>query len=89
MGKTFEIKARLFVKKDGSVRAVRNVDDANRSLRPAGYNAQEGEQTIAVNIELPASFFEDRLKINLAVPESANENNDIKMKYDDKSGSWS
>ena len=89
MSKTFEIKARLFVKKDGSVRAVRNMDAANSAFRPAGYNAQEGEQSVAVNIELPASFFEDRLKISLAVPENANENNDIKMKYDDKSGSWS
>jgi hypothetical protein len=90
MSDTIEINARLFVKKDGSVRAVRNVDETKNTIyKPAGYTAQEGEQSVAVNIELPATFFEDRLKISLAVPETASENRDIKMQYDDKSGSWS
>lgn len=84
-----QIRARLFVRSDGSVRAIRDRSGVSGYRPTPDDSVRNGEQAIAVDLKLPKSFFEDRLKINLEVPESKKQSESMTLKYDDKSGGWS
>ncbi len=88
MTDTIEIRARMFIKADGSVRAVRNKDGVKSAYKTPEDSQKDGEQSIGVTINVPKSFFEDRLKITVEVPETKDKSSDIKMIYDSKSGEW-
>tara|TARA_R110000851_G_scaffold59347_9_gene137405 strand:- start:12687 stop:12962 length:276 start_codon:yes stop_codon:yes gene_type:complete len=65
--------AKLFVTKDGKVRAIRNdgrpMPATGQPSSLTSTTALQGEQSVSLEVDLPDSFFEDRLAIKMTVPD--------------------